>query len=110
MYGAHFGSDFNEIDKVSMSHMFQLKLQFMPRSMGTFSQYWDIQTTGNTTSSSQREESIRVHLTGEVCRHYLHILVMAGCWNFGKGRECKSSNTLKRGICFFQKTLTILRQ
>ena len=40
----------------------------MPRSTGTFSQYWDIQTTGNSSNNSQREEYIRVHLTGEVRR------------------------------------------
>ena len=37
----------------------------MPRSMGTFCQYWDIQVTDNSTGSSHREESLRVHLTGE---------------------------------------------
>lgn len=43
----------------------QLVLKFMPRSSGTFSQYWDVQTTGNAVTTPQKEGCIRVHLTGE---------------------------------------------
>ncbi|XP_060568181.1 centrosomal protein of 192 kDa-like isoform X2 [Ruditapes philippinarum] len=45
----------------------QLTLKFMPRSTGTFSQYWDLQTSGHSKSdtSSSHQDYIRIHLTGE---------------------------------------------
>ena len=65
----------------------------MPRSTGTFSQYWDIQTTGNSSNNSQREEYIRVHLTGEVCRPEKVMVLLR--------KITVATHYLKYGISFF---------
>lgn len=56
-----------QFGKLAGNGTVQLSLQFMPRSTGTFSQYWDLRTSGSskTESSSSRQDYIRIHLTGE---------------------------------------------
>ncbi|XP_053402304.1 uncharacterized protein LOC123548511 isoform X2 [Mercenaria mercenaria] len=56
-----------QFGKLTPQGTVQLTLQFMPRSTGTFSQYWDLQTSGNSRSecSSTRQDYIRIHFTGE---------------------------------------------
>lgn len=41
--------------------IFQICVQFMPRSQGAFSQYWEVQSRGSTSNS------VRIELKGEVC-------------------------------------------
>ncbi|XP_052232648.1 uncharacterized protein LOC127845662 isoform X2 [Dreissena polymorpha] len=62
-----------QFGKLNAKETLQLTVQFMPRSAGTFTQYWDLQTSSNaglskstsTTQHPQHQDYIRVHLTGE---------------------------------------------
>ncbi|XP_052245393.1 centrosomal protein of 192 kDa-like isoform X1 [Dreissena polymorpha] len=62
-----------QFGKLNAKETLQLTVQFMPQSAGTFTQYWDLQTSSNaglskstsTTQHPQHQDYIMVHLTGE---------------------------------------------
>ncbi|KAK3588295.1 hypothetical protein CHS0354_014158 [Potamilus streckersoni] len=54
-----------QFGKLSANESMQVIIQFRPRSQGTFSQYWDIQTRGDHSESGVDKDFIRIHLLGE---------------------------------------------